>query len=554
MALAPELVGTIQAIPGLISLAFLKPALDNRDKPGAESFIVFVLAVAVWSLALGAGNFLGGYTGSLLAYRVVLLAVEVAAVAWFLVAAEVTDLFRPTRRLVWGLAAVVVALQALLWTNPVHHLFLGPETAMAGRVLVPAYRVGFWVHSGVAYLLIALTVGLLIVETVQSQGLKRRQTALLLLATLPPIAMSVVSVADLLFPPYDFTPLGYLVTEGLIAVALFSGRFLDIVPVARRTALGEMNDAVVTLDGQNRVIDCNDAARDTFGVGEEYMGLPAVEFFAPAPADVLAQFEDVTEVDTEIAVTIDGKQRHFSLSISPVSGYTGDERVVVLREITLLKEREQQLDLMRQVQSRVLRHNIRNDLQVVRGYTERLAEEVTGKHGRIARRAHEKTDDIASISEKARAVERLIDQDQSPEEFDLCAMLEEIVTEAREQFPAVTFELDCSNGRSVETAPALRLALENLVENGAEHTDTSDPRVTISVSDDPDGTVVTIADDGPGIPDHELVVLNKDEETPLEHGSGLGLWVVRWVVDRTRVSLDYETRASGTTMKLHVPD
>lgn len=48
-------------------------------------------------------------------------------------------------------------------------------------------------------------------------------------------------------------------------------------------------------------------------------------------------------------------------------------------------------------------------------------------------------------------------------------------------------------------------------------TDGPEPRVEVGV-----------ADDGPGIPDHERAVLEDGRETPLEHGSGLGLWIVVW--------------------------
>ncbi|MFC6977001.1 ATP-binding protein [Halomicroarcula sp. GCM10025709] len=37
-------------------------------------------------------------------------------------------------------------------------------------------------------------------------------------------------------------------------------------------------------------------------------------------------------------------------------------------------------------------------------------------------------------------------------------------------------------------------------------------------------------DNGPGIPDQELETINQGEETPLQHGSGLGLWIVYWTV------------------------
>jgi signal transduction histidine kinase len=43
---------------------------------------------------------------------------------------------------------------------------------------------------------------------------------------------------------------------------------------------------------------------------------------------------------------------------------------------------------------------------------------------------------------------------------------------------------------------------------------------------------VTVADEGPGIPENEVSVLRDDtERTPIEHGSGLGLWIVQQIVE-----------------------
>jgi nitrogen fixation/metabolism regulation signal transduction histidine kinase len=77
-------------------------------------------------------------------------------------------------------------------------------------------------------------------------------------------------------------------------------------------------------------------------------------------------------------------------------------------------------------------------------------------------------------------------------------------------------------------------SVENLCENAVEHND--DPSVSVSVetvTDDRQWIRIAVADDGTGIPKHERTVLTEGEETDLEHGSGLGLWLVNWVVERS---------------------
>jgi signal transduction histidine kinase len=63
---------------------------------------------------------------------------------------------------------------------------------------------------------------------------------------------------------------------------------------------------------------------------------------------------------------------------------------------------------------------------------------------------------------------------------------------------------------------------------------------------------LTVADDGPGLPETEAAVVERTAESDLDHASGLGLWFVTWVV----VELDGEVTVDGddgTTVAVHVP-
>ncbi len=51
---------------------------------------------------------------------------------------------------------------------------------------------------------------------------------------------------------------------------------------------------------------------------------------------------------------------------------------------------------------------------------------------------------------------------------------------------------------------------------------------------------IEIRDDGPGIPEAEIRPLSEGRETPLEHTSGLGLWLAHWIVEASEGSLSFE--------------
>ena len=109
---------------------------------------------------------------------------------------------------------------------------------------------------------------------------------------------------------------------------------------------------------------------------------------------------------------------------------------------------------------------------------------------------------------------------------------------------------DLPDAQRVLGDDSLGIALEQLVTNAVEHNDTDKPTVWVTLSDGdrPGWVSIEIADDGPGIPEHERSVLTAGEETKLRHGSGLGLWVVHWVVTRYGGELSFEERPEGGSL------
>ncbi|MFC7174672.1 sensor histidine kinase [Haloplanus litoreus] len=102
---------------------------------------------------------------------------------------------------------------------------------------------------------------------------------------------------------------------------------------------------------------------------------------------------------------------------------------------------------------------------------------------------------------------------------------------------------------------ALRVAVDELVDNAFEHSTDDDPTVTLSVTERTDGTIqLGVADRGEGIPEMEREVIVDGEERPLKHGSGLGLWIVKWLVTPIGGSIEIEDNdPSGAVVSIVFP-
>jgi len=234
---------------------------------------------------------------------------------------------------------------------------------------------------------------------------------------------------------------------------------------------------------------------------------------------------------------------------SPISGY-----VLNARDVTTRKESRQQAIVL----NRMLRHNLRNGLNVVIGHAEQFADaetpEVAGSGEAVVSKAWELYEQASYAKELADILESA-HHTQRP--HNLSVLVDETVDDLADSYSEVVFSVDLPERVCVMAAPKLGLAVEHIVRNAAEHNDAATPRVDISAqtpATDAGVVELTVADNGPGIPADEKEVLLDGQETPLKHGSGLGLWIVNWIITRTGGRIAFErNEPRGSRVTLAMP-
>ena len=255
--------------------------------------------------------------------------------------------------------------------------------------------------------------------------------------------------------------------------------------------------------------------------------------------------------------TRSGETVPYRLTLGPV--VDGDDvvgAVGVGEDVTEASLREERLAVL----TRVLRHNFRNDLHVVTGFTERAVEEVddptpTAQLERVVDTAER----LLRVGETSRRVERLLADRPTPGPVDLSAAVDEALASLPEALRAdAEVHVDVPDGVTVSAVGYLAEAIAELVDNAIRHSDADRPQVAITAAELPSEswTSLVVADDGPGIPPAERSVLT-GEETPLDHASGLGLWYVNWIVTAGGGTFDIgESKSGGSRIEiqLRTPD
>lgn len=209
------------------------------------------------------------------------------------------------------------------------------------------------------------------------------------------------------------------------------------------------------------------------------------------------------------------------------------------------------------VLNRVLRHNVRNGANVISGWADHLGDG-NGDADQVESIQAE-ANDLVKLGERARKVERVLQSDGDRREaIDLVGILETEISRVREGHPGLGVRDSLSDEATVSAHPLIESAITSLFDDMVERTSDRSSRVEVACfgPEQTEGNwgTIRITHGGESIPDQVVVALERGYETPLEHGCGLNLWVVKWIVTNSGGEIEFDETASGmTTVTVRLP-
>ena len=240
------------------------------------------------------------------------------------------------------------------------------------------------------------------------------------------------------------------------------------------------------------------------------------------------------------------------------------------REASEVSERRRAYVEMQREFISLVSHELRTPLTAIQGahfligrHLAKITGESTGNIARLLRLQEDALKILRSLVDQVLLLNRIDHNASAIRELapgDIRAVVGKVVGTFNESMPEARVEFDAVVPTDFTVRldeNMMRAAVENLVSNGLKYSP-SDRKVHVTLATNPAGWEIAVSDEGRGMPEAEQAKLFQPffraSNAGNVPGTGLGLTIVRRVVDLHGGRIDFRSReGSGTTVLLSFP-
>lgn len=362
--------------------------------------------------------------------------------------------------------------------------------------------------------------------------------------------------------------------QGIFSVALIPGSLhcvmsvMDITGLKRteealreseekyRTLVERANDGILVIQDEVIRFANSRAAEIWGGAPEDLVGKKYADLLDPGETEKVIGIhrarlagKPVPRVYDTVIPRKDGSPTHLGINAVIITYLGSPATLAFVRDITERKKKEEELLTAHRklnLLSSITRHDIRNQLMVILGYTELLRQEV---------REDAAVRIIAAVEDAARTIQHHIDFTREYQELGIRAPawqdVRQVILRAsgRFSFGRVRLVIDVE-GIELHADPLLERAFYNLIDNALRHGETL-TRIRFSAGESDSGLTIRCEDDGVGIPapDRERIF-----SPGFSHTAGYGLFLVREILGITGITIHEEGEpGKGASFRIGAP-
>ncbi|WP_026547662.1 MULTISPECIES: HAMP domain-containing sensor histidine kinase [Micrococcaceae] len=282
--------------------------------------------------------------------------------------------------------------------------------------------------------------------------------------------------------------------------------------------------------------------------------------------------EQLSEVATKVSrLPLDAGEVALAVRVPPSAAHPGTEVGSVGHALNLmLNNVSSALEARQESETKVRQfvadasHELRTPLTAIRGYTEllRMTESFTDDGRKSLARVQSQSERMTTLVEDLLLLARLDEgQPVKVTDVDLTQLVIETVSDEKVMAPDHIWQLQLPDEPVTVRGDSTQLhqVLANLLSNARKHTDAGTTVVTAVMLSADGSAVVTVTDNGPGIPeDFQGRIFSRFARADAarsgsEGTSGLGLSIVESIVEAHGGSVEVTSRPGRTEFALRLP-
>ncbi len=477
-------------------------------------FVLLMASIAIWASGYAMEIWSSSLNAKIFWAKIEYIGIVFVPVSWFATVLQYTGKEEWIRKKIVFLFIIPVITLFLAWTNEWHHL-IWKEVRLAyfgsSSFLEIIHGSYFWIHVAYSYSLILISILLLINALFTFPPLYKWKTVTILIGALIPWSGNILYTFNFNpIYPIDLTPFTSFLGGFAMAFAVLRLKALDIIPIAREKIIEIMEDAVIVIDDENKIIDANKTAKKLFGSG--IIGSDANKIF---DEKILENKEKEAKIG----------DNYYMFYISPIHDAKGYEagKLVILHDITDRKKAEdkiKQLNDELMLINKIVRHDILNDLQIVQGF---LETEYKGDKN-IYHKLMKRIEKIVRLMKRAKDLEHLASINEEFKEYDMKEVVENVAKE-------YDIEINIHGNCKIKADDAIYSVIDNIIMNAILHGKAS--QIDVMIEKNEEGCTIKIADNGKGIPDEiKSRIFDEKFSYGKSRGSGLGLYIVKKMIEK----------------------
>jgi signal transduction histidine kinase len=566
-------------------------ARTRRGVPGSSPFAWLMTGIAIWSFTSALHTIIGDLDTRVTLAKVQYLGIAPVGVLWLNFTSQYSRAEWPAQRWLRGALWIIPAITLLLAaTNDLHRAYwiaITEAATASGTRLVYTGGTWYWLHAGYSYVLMAIGTVILLRGLRRFPPPYRGQTVLMIAGALVPWLSNLLYLSRALpITGLDLTPVGFTVSGACFTWAMYRYRLFGLVPVARDMVVDSMDDGVLVLDAQRRIVDLNAAAERYTGCTTASLGRPVdevVSWWTEAVTDDTPRTDGQPAVvkvepgpryfEVKVAAVRDAKRR-FAGWLVTVHDISSRRRIDAERYAFERRVQEQQKSESLMVLAGGVAHDFNNLLTGILGNAELLM--IQSAPESSERRAAEAI--IIGSQRAADLVSKMLAYAGGgrvvAERVDLDALVREMVDLLEASVARHCTLTYHSPGTLplVETDPTqIRQVVMNLIINATEAVEEHGV-VTVATGEEvldreqlkhmtfgedvkPGRYVfIDVVDNGSGMSEHTLARIFDPFFSTKDHGRGLGMAAVRGIVRSHHAALRVTTaEGQGTRFRVWFP-